>query len=424
MTVLVLTILVLTLMGNTAAAKTELALNPPWTKLFPGESVTLSCNVPSTDQGKEQYVWYRDNERMAESKRDFIIQNATEKDGGNYQCKTTNGDLSNAVRLNVTSDFVILQVPYAITEGEDVSLRCHSWPTFKVRNTIFFKDGINIPYSSSNSFYNKTSVDMSFSGTYRCDKEFEFPSATVTLSNEASVSVQAPIRNNSRKPEISFDPPWNVIFTGESVMLICTAPATEQGEIKYFWFKDSKWINEENLKYLNIENAAINDSGLYYCLAGIAGFSNMFKLDVSKDDVILQVPYSIMEGEDLTLRCHSRHQYKVKNTAFYKDGEIIYSSNRKMVYDIRRVDYTFSGSYKCEQEIEYPPFTSKISDQEYVSVKGTKQEDNGYRNQNIIRLILSVCIVIAALCILIHHIKGEGMKPPGDISISNPPSLP
>ncbi|KAM4690483.1 Fc receptor-like protein 4 [Rhinophrynus dorsalis] len=70
----------------------------------------------------------------------FVIKSAQQEDTGDYQCETSSGDRSDAVRLTVSSDDVILQVPPDLHEGDSLSVRCHSKAGLLQRHLTFFKD--------------------------------------------------------------------------------------------------------------------------------------------------------------------------------------------------------------------------------------------------------------------------------------------
>ncbi|KAM4663692.1 uncharacterized protein O3C94_011973 [Discoglossus pictus] len=398
-----------------SAGKPVLSLNPSWTKILTGDSVTLTCNVASTEQGAERYVWNRDGTTVFGNKSDFTIQYAKVEDNGDYQC-WFNYTISNTVRLDVHDDFVILQVPHTILEGEDLLLRCHSKPEFKVKKTIFYKDDINIFDSSSDSIYIKKRVDMDSSGTYECVQILEIPSVTQKFMDQTSVSIQAAVMGHSAalRPVVTFTPPWSKILSSESVALSCNVSSTEHG---YSWMKNRIKIPIYTMN-LTIMSPTVLDGGDYQCRSTTSDYGDVVGLNVSDAFVILQAPYTIVEGGDLTLRCHSKSGYNVKTTKFFKDGEIIQTPYKNSLH-FERVNISISGTYSCARELEFPASIQIYSDQALVSIQENKQMDNDSRDytlQNIIRLSLSVCLLIIASCFIYHHIKND------DTQHSSPPS--
>uniref|UniRef100_A0A6I8QFM3 Ig-like domain-containing protein n=1 Tax=Xenopus tropicalis TaxID=8364 RepID=A0A6I8QFM3_XENTR len=117
-----------------AAVRPVVSFSPNWTPIFPGESVTLSCNVAPTAQGNLGYSWYRDGHQISGDQQSFVIHSSTSSDIGNYQCQVGANERSNSVRLNFKTDWVILQAPPAVYEGDSLSLRCHSRKVWKDLN--------------------------------------------------------------------------------------------------------------------------------------------------------------------------------------------------------------------------------------------------------------------------------------------------
>ncbi|XP_041429921.1 Fc receptor-like protein 5 [Xenopus laevis] len=74
-------------------------------------------------------------------------------------------------------------------------------------------------------------------------------------------------------------------------------------------------------------------------------------MEMEQNDLILQAPPDVYEGDSLSLRCHCRTGYKTRNTVFYMDNKIIESPVSESELHIGRVDVSASGTYKCESEI-------------------------------------------------------------------------
>ncbi|MEE6491585.1 hypothetical protein FKM82_016272, partial [Ascaphus truei] len=144
-----------------AEVKPEVSFTPSWSKIFTKETVTLTCNVASTARGHQGYSWYKDGFQInTKHSRSFTIKTAHVSDSGNYQCETTSRVMSDAVRLDVTYDWLILQVPYSVIEGDSLALRCHAWPGYSVKDTTFYKDSEVIKFSARDFVYLVPSVNM------------------------------------------------------------------------------------------------------------------------------------------------------------------------------------------------------------------------------------------------------------------------
>uniref|UniRef100_A0A6I8SQH9 Ig-like domain-containing protein n=1 Tax=Xenopus tropicalis TaxID=8364 RepID=A0A6I8SQH9_XENTR len=154
-----------------SAFRPVISFSPNWTPIFTGESVTLSCNVAPTAQGNLGYSWYRDGQRIPGDQQSLVIQPAKVTDSGDYQCQAGASERSDSIRLDVNSNWLILQAPPAVYEGDSLSLRCHSWSGYDTRKPVFYKDNKAIGSPVSGSELQIGRVGVTASGTYRCEKK-------------------------------------------------------------------------------------------------------------------------------------------------------------------------------------------------------------------------------------------------------------
>ncbi|KAE8588645.1 hypothetical protein XENTR_v10022660, partial [Xenopus tropicalis] len=148
-----------------------ISFSPNWTPIFTGESVTLSCNVAPTAQGNLGYSWYRDGQRIPGDQQSLVIQPAKVTDSGDYQCQAGASERSDSIRLDVNSNWLILQAISIVHEGDSLFLRCHSRPGYDAKNTVFYKDNEAIGSPASESVLHIGRVDVTAAGTYYCEKE-------------------------------------------------------------------------------------------------------------------------------------------------------------------------------------------------------------------------------------------------------------
>ncbi|XP_040187977.1 low affinity immunoglobulin gamma Fc region receptor II-a-like [Rana temporaria] len=168
------------------AIKPVVTFTPIWGNILFYDNVTLTCDVPSTEDPRT-YHWYKDKRPIpGEQQRLHIIGSSVEKDRGDYQCQTIGGDISDPVFLNVTINFVILQrPPSAIYEGDPLTLRCHHVKDFIAIHTKFYKDDQEIKSSESDSTFHIPNIRRSQSGLYKCTKRI-YRSGNESIVNEHS----------------------------------------------------------------------------------------------------------------------------------------------------------------------------------------------------------------------------------------------
>ncbi|XP_075048687.1 low affinity immunoglobulin gamma Fc region receptor III-B-like [Mixophyes fleayi] len=155
-----------------AAVRPVVIFSPNYYNIFVHESVTITCNTGPAAEQTQTYYWYKDNKLMhRRSKQSFKIESANDADSGDYQCRTSTGDYSHPVRLDVSYEYLILQRPPSVYEGDPLTLRCHSVTGFPGINTVFYKDGEVIQSSVTDSVLHIDKVDKSVTGTYRCTRQ-------------------------------------------------------------------------------------------------------------------------------------------------------------------------------------------------------------------------------------------------------------
>ncbi|OCT69381.1 hypothetical protein XELAEV_18040696mg [Xenopus laevis] len=150
-----------------AAVRPEISFSPNWTPIFTGEPVTLTCNVAPTAQGNLEYSWYRNGHWISgdQQRLEGVIYK------GKYQCQAGASERSESVRLDVSYAWLILQAPPDVHEGDSLSLRCHSQTPYYTRNTVFYKNNKIIESPVSESELHIGRVDVTASGTYKCESE-------------------------------------------------------------------------------------------------------------------------------------------------------------------------------------------------------------------------------------------------------------
>ncbi|XP_073466727.1 high affinity immunoglobulin gamma Fc receptor I-like isoform X2 [Aquarana catesbeiana] len=154
---------------------------PNWNKFLTGDNITMTCHGGSD----VTYQWLQNGTVVAEEKN-YTITSAQVGHSGIYQCRT---NLSNSAsfRLNVIDGPVILQAPSNISQGKELTLRCHSPPGYVVYQTKFYKDNvIRRSGGDGGSLILPESEDVS--GRYRCEKRL-FWDQNVIFTDEASIPI-------------------------------------------------------------------------------------------------------------------------------------------------------------------------------------------------------------------------------------------
>ncbi|XP_069807111.1 uncharacterized protein [Dendropsophus ebraccatus] len=319
-----------------ASMRPAVTFSPVWNKILHGDSVTMICDVEGN------VTWYR-NYKWLHTGKTFTIQSARSWHSAYYQCGTSEEDISEAVTLNVTWGPLVLQSPPYRHEGDDLLLRCHSGSK-EYRGPIKFYRNDELIHSSANDSEIQLRNEREKMAVYRCTKQVLTAGYSI-YSDETDIRAQgaAPIR-------MTFYPNWRKILTGGNIRMMCGGDSGP-----YYWYKDNTFLKDN--KKFDIRSAQRSDSGTYQCGTS-SGLSTGVRLDVSDGPVILQAPLRV--SGVLHLRCHSRPEYSVDWTRFYKGDKLLQDSGDVLFLTQAQV----AGRYRCEKRLYRDP----VSYSESVSV--------------------------------------------------------
>ncbi|XP_060885001.1 low affinity immunoglobulin gamma Fc region receptor II-b-like [Labrus mixtus] len=96
----------------------------------------------------------------------------------------------------------------------------------------------------------------------------------------------------------------------------------------------------------SIKTLYLDENGQYWCESGDRKTSDIVYITVTAGPVILESPISVVEGEDVTLRCRNKTTSPNLSADFYKDGRLIGRSSTENM-TIPGVTKRDEGLYKC-----------------------------------------------------------------------------
>ncbi|XP_072503438.1 Fc receptor-like protein 4 isoform X4 [Notamacropus eugenii] len=269
--------------------KAMVHLSPPWTTIFKGEKVTLTCH--GFNSSKPGTTWWYKNQQLQEvSSTNSIETNQT----GKYSCRTLNSALSDPVNLVVSSDKLILQTPYSIFEGETLVLRCRGYNDQTVRNVTYYKNGHVSSFFLIHSDFSIPRVGLSYSGNYHCTGVLRH---LFWLSKKSSRAVELQVQELFPPPKLKTT--TSQPTEGNPVTLNCEtqlSPRRSNMELHFSFFRDDRVIASGWKKSQVLQIPAIwkEDSGLYWCEAkamtqNIRKQSNYVKISVKSRSLFSQV---------------------------------------------------------------------------------------------------------------------------------------
>ncbi|OCT69403.1 hypothetical protein XELAEV_18040719mg, partial [Xenopus laevis] len=164
------------------------SLWPNWIPVYNKDSVTLICNVPPSALGNQGFKWYRNNKDLRKYEQNLTIPSAHVSDRGNYQCQTDTSDKSDSLRLDVSADWLVLQAPPTVQQGDSLFIRCRGWNGYNENSAAFYKDGIILHLPVNKSVLNAGKADRNKTGNYKCSKEYG--SSSLQYSKEGFIYIE------------------------------------------------------------------------------------------------------------------------------------------------------------------------------------------------------------------------------------------
>ncbi|XP_075047875.1 sialoadhesin-like isoform X3 [Mixophyes fleayi] len=353
----VLTLIILmssVMMSSGSAVRPVVTFTPNWSKIFSGESVTITCDVGSTARGTQRYHWYKNNKEMSSTERNITITSVAAEDWGDYQCSTGNEILSHPVKLDVfLYAYIILQAPLYIFEGDPLTLRCHSCSPYEDEVETFFQTDHKYTQPKKHILY-IPNVTTAMTGRYQCKKtikSFDRMDATFILVQDLFVTPE--IRNKQSS-----------VTEGDDVTLTCVTrrnPARSTTELQFAFYKNERNVQEFSfIDTYRVPSAQPKDSGGYYCdvrtsTGSVRKSSEVLSIQIEDLFVTPELKnkkYPVMEGDDVTLTCDTRRNPARATTelqfAFYRNEQIVQELSVSDTYTIPSAQLEDSGDYSCE----------------------------------------------------------------------------
>ncbi|XP_067295323.1 Fc receptor-like protein 5 [Pseudorasbora parva] len=386
---------------NVSEIPTPVVKVKPDQRVFSGETVTLTCDIPGGGDTQWTYRWFRDGYTDYTSSTAEYSFTADVYYSVKYSCRGERSDLqrsniSDALTLTVSDKnwsevlntatglrkrkgaywiaqchgsacrfstcrerpkpVVKVKPDQRVFRGETVTLTCvipgggdtqwtYSW----------FKDGQ--PYDTSPTAEISFTADVYYSVKYSCRGE-RSDSQRSNISDALTLTVS----DIKLKPELTSDPA-GAALTGNTVNLTCGMdPST--GRWDFYWYKHT--LNPETEKTetnpYSLKIDSVSDGGQYWCRAGrgkpvyYTQYSDALWVNATESPkavVTVRPDERVFRGETVTLRCDVRgggdtewtYKWEIEeNNSWYKNS-VSRTSTQELI--ISRVKDFHSGKYTC-----------------------------------------------------------------------------
>ncbi|XP_044129667.1 Fc receptor-like protein 3 [Bufo gargarizans] len=289
------------------------------------------------------------------SGKSYKIQNAETSHSGNYECQTSTGEISDPARLNVSDEWLILQTPLYVYEGDEMKLRCHHYPAHFGRKTRFYKENKVITDGSADEEFHISNVDRTSAGKYKCTKEIYYILWSAHVA-EASVSVEELFKT----PTIKVTP--RPVFKKENMTLKCETslhPSRQNTRLLFAFYREGRIVQGFGDKDIyEVSMVQLEHSGKYSC--EVQTTDGRVRKKSAEEPIQIEEQFSYpnitvtenltAEGDAMTLTCDTTIHIKPTEVqfAFYRDGREVRGFNSSNKYEVQFAQQEDSGNYTCE----------------------------------------------------------------------------
>uniref|UniRef100_A0AAZ1XLX5 Ig-like domain-containing protein n=1 Tax=Oreochromis aureus TaxID=47969 RepID=A0AAZ1XLX5_OREAU len=301
--------------NDEAPPEPTVTLQPSWTQIYSGETVTVRCEIQGGEGAQWTYEWRPAKLNTPPKSSEYRISNAAECDSGEYSCRGKRDSSwtkwSDNITLTVLSPpkpTVTLQpsgtqiYSGVIYSGETVTVRCEIQGGEGAQWTYEWSPAkVNTPPTPRE--YTITNAAESDSGGYSCRGRRGSP--WTEWSDITTLTVLSP-----PKPTVTLQTPWTRIYRGDRVTVRCEIQGGEGAQWTYEWRRGQVNIRETSNEY-RINRFNESDGGGYSCRGRRSSswteWSDSTSLRVTvptKPTVTLQPSWTqIYSGETVTVRC-------------------------------------------------------------------------------------------------------------------------
>ncbi|KAM6037796.1 LOW QUALITY PROTEIN: Fc receptor-like protein 3 [Theristicus caerulescens] len=296
-------------LGLTGAQPSQVTLDPPWTPVSLKEKVTLTCGGSGVPGPTD---WYVNEQYWWQSKSNRIHISGDQPESSSYRCRVAGAELSPAITLNFSNDWLMLQVPArALLEGDVVSLRCRGWKDAKLTKVQFFHEQKALGGPSHGAELLLPPLQLHHSGHYRCQATLFY------MSWEASAWVTVTVQELFSVPVLRLEGPAEPP-EGTPLALSCfshPSPLRPLTRLQYLFYRDEAVVGgPQGSPQLQLPAVGLQHSGGYSCevqteTASVRKRSapvavTVRRVPVSGVSLLAQPPRGqVAEGDRLVLSC-------------------------------------------------------------------------------------------------------------------------
>ncbi|KAM9401126.1 basement membrane-specific heparan sulfate proteoglycan core protein-like isoform 2-T2 [Salvelinus alpinus] len=331
--------------------------------LYPGETVTLQCDI--SDYTDWTYRWFRYNKELPIQTIKTITISLPDQ-AGQYKCvgrrrgrpQKSYHSFSLPIIVTALPKATLTVKPNPVYPGETVTLTCSvgsdsswSYQWYKDRNYNVVSQSVRHTITGDTLTISRAVV--SDQGQYWCEGN----RASRPTSSQPSDPVTLTVKDYH--PTATLSSVKEDIFKGDRVTLTCTV---ESSGWKFYWYRhrpDSTPVTTTSGYSYTLSWVSVSDGGQYWCRAGRGDpvsytlYSDPVQINITERPVAvltLQPNWTqIFIRETVTMRCDIQGGGDSDwNYRWYKNSQLVIPFTTKPEYRISTVYRSNSDSYTCE----------------------------------------------------------------------------
>nr|XP_024656681.1 obscurin-like [Maylandia zebra] len=236
---------------ETLPSKPTVTLQPSWTQIYSGETVTVRCEIQGGEGAQWTYEWRAAKLNTPPTSNEYRIIRATESDSGGYSCRGRRDYF-----FSEWSDIITLTVSYkpkaklradntAVPVGGSVTLTCSVSPSSSSSGWKYYwyrdEKSSEALTTQDAVFHSNGQISVSQEGLYRCRGGRGNP----VYYTEDSQSVRIG-KTDEPRPVLTVSPSW--LSPGASVTLNCEVEHPSAGW-SFYWYKAVPDLSEKSSSY-------------------------------------------------------------------------------------------------------------------------------------------------------------------------------
>ncbi|CAI5669348.1 unnamed protein product [Oreochromis niloticus] len=308
-------------------SKPTVTLQPSWTQIYSGETVTVRCEIQGGEGAQWTYEWRAAKLNTPPTSNEHRIIRATESDSGGYSCRGRRDYF-----FSEWSDIITLTVSYkpkaklradntAVPVGGSVTLTCSVNPSSSSGwKYYWYRDEKSSEALTTQDavFHSNGQISVSQEGLYRCRGGRGNPVYYTEDSQEVQINTTVTVSG----ADSSSSPVWLMVglVCGVSLIIILLLLLYRCRQSKYSCF--TRWIQSESHSPGSSTNHGVNQNETHEYNSLHPGDANLYESITQEEDTGTgadeprDVTYSLITLQNFGKK---RKHHKPEQSAVYSE---------------------------------------------------------------------------------------------------------